>query len=242
LANYTDFGPVAVGVSATAWLWDALEFQFGVPTGVQPYPVNVFIGLFGDSPTGPTARTDYLLLGVDPTFANNNIYGYRTLTGGNGTSSITRSNAVAGSIDGSGWIKLAIQADSLARGSQARFYINDALVGTAYRKPGISLRYFFMGGLNIGGGLTSNYETYWIDDIVIEAIPEITGITVSNAVASVNFISATGDQATNFTLVGSSTINGGYAPATGAAITGTNGSYQATVLTSGALQFYRIQR
>jgi hypothetical protein len=99
-----------------------------------------------------------------------------------------------------------------------------------------------MGGLNIGGGLTSNYETYWIDDIVIEAIPEITGITVSNAVASVNFISATGDQATNFTLVGSSTINGGYAPATGAAITGTNGSYQATVLTSGALQFYRIQR
>ena len=242
LANYTDFGPVAVGVSATAWLWDALEFQFGVPTGVQPYPVNIFIGLFGDSPTGPTARTDYLLLGVDPTFANNNIYGYRTLTGGNGTSSITRSNAVAGSIDGSGWIKLAIQADSLARGGQARFYINDALVGTAHRKPGISLRYFFMGGLNIGGGLTSNYETYWIDDIVIEAIPEITGITVSNAVASVNFISATGDQATNFTLVGSSTINGGYAPATDAAITGTNGSYQATVPTSGALQFYRIQR
>jgi hypothetical protein len=99
-----------------------------------------------------------------------------------------------------------------------------------------------MGGLNVGGGLTSNYETYWIDDIVIEAIPEITGITVSNAVASVNFISATGDQATNFTLVSSSTVNGVYASATGASITGTNGSYQATVPTSGDVRFYRIQR
>ena len=242
LANYTDFGPVAVGVSATAWLWDDLEFKYGVPTGVQPYPVNVFIGLFGDSPTSPTARTDYLLLGVDPTFPNNNIYGYRTLTGGNGTASITRSNAVAGSVDGSGWIKLNIQADSLTKGRQVRFYINDALVGTSYRKPGVSLRYVFMGGLNIGGGLTSNYETWWIDDILIEAIPEITGITVSNAVASMNFISATGDQATNFTLVSSSTINGVYASAPGASITGTNGSYQATVPTGGEVRFYRIQR
>ena len=242
LANYTDFGPVAVGVSATAWLWDDLEFKYGVPTGVQPYPVNVFIGLFGDSPTGPTNRTDYLLLGLDPTFPNNNIYGYRTLTGGNGTSSITRSNAVAGSVDGSGWIKLNIQADSLMKGGQVRFYINDALVGTSYRKPGVSLRYFFMGGLNIGGGLTSNYETWWIDDVVIEATPEITGITDAGGTVTIGFISGTEDQATNFTLVSSSSLDGGFAPAAGATISGTNGAYQATVPTSGAVQFYRIQR
>ena len=242
LANYTDFGAATVGVTATAWLWDDLEFISGVPTGVPPYPVNAFIGFFGDSASGPTANTDYLLLGLDPTFANNNIYGYRSLTGGNGSTSITRSNAVAGSVDHSGWFKLTIQADSLNRGGQVRFYINDAQVGTAFRKPGVSLRYFFMGNLNVGGGLTSNYEFWWFDDVSITAIPEITGITVSGGTVTINFISATGDLASNFTLVSSSTVNGSYTPAAGANITGSGGSYQATVPTSDPVQFYRIQR
>jgi hypothetical protein len=242
LANYTDFGAAAVGVTATAWLWDDLSFISGVPTGVPPYPVNFFIGLYGDSLTGPTANTDYLLLGLDPTFANNNIYGYRSLTGGNGTTSITRSNAVAGSVDGSHWFKLTIQADSLNKGRQVRFYINDVLAGTTYRQPGVRLRYFFMGNLNVGGGLTSNYQFFWFDDVSITATPEITGITVSSGTVTINFISAAGDQASNFTLVSSSTVNGGYTPAAGASITGSGGSYQATVSTSGDIQFYRIQR
>ena len=241
LANYHDFGAAAVAVTATAWLWDDLETISGVPTGVPPYPVNAFIGFFGDSPSGPTANTDYLLLGLDPTFANNNIYGYRSLTGGNGTTSITRSNAVAGA-DASRWIKLTIQADSLTKGGQVRFYINNALVGTASRKPGISLRYFFMGNLNVGGALTSNYEFFWFDDVSIIAIPEITGITVSGGIATISFVSAAGDLASNFTLVQSSTVSGTYSAALGASITGGGGSYQATVPTSGDVQFYRIQR
>ena len=243
LANYTDFGAASVGVTATVWLWDDLDVISGIPTGNPPYPVNIFIGFFGDSPTGPTANTDYLLLGVDPTFANNNIYGYRTLTGGNGASSITRSNAVAGSADSSGWIKLDIQADALDQGGQVRFYINNALVGTSYRQAGVNLRYFFMGNLNVGGGLTSNYEFWWFDDITINAIPEITGITVSGGMVTINFISAASDLASNFTLVSASTVNGIYSPAAGATITGSGGSYQATVATtSDPDQFYRIQR
>ena len=241
LANYTDFGAAAVGVIATVWLWDDLETISGVPTGVPPYPVNAFIGFFGDS-ASPTDNTDYLLLGLDPTFANNNTYGYRSFSGGNSSTSVTRSNAIAGSVDGSHWFKLTLQADSLMKGGQARFYINDALVGTAYRRPGVSLRYFFMGNLNVGGGLTSNYEFFWFDDVSITAIPEITSITVSSGMVTINFISAAGDQALNFTLVSSSTVNGVYSSAAGASITGSGGSYQATVPTSDPSQFYRIQR
>jgi hypothetical protein len=241
LANYHDFGAATVAVTATAWLWDDLDFEYGVPTGVPPYPVNAFIGFFGDS-ASPTDNTDYLLLGLDPTFANNNTYGYRSLSGGNGSTSVTRSNAVAGSVDGSRWFKLTIQVDSLIKGGQARFYINDALVGTAYRKPGISLRYFFMGNLNVGGGLTSNYEFFWFDDVSINAVPEITGITVSSGTVTINFISAASDQASNFTLVSSPTVNGVYSSAPGASITGSGGSYLATVTTSDPVQFYRIQR
>jgi hypothetical protein len=242
LANYTDFGAASVGVTATVWLWDDLDIISGVPTGNPPYPVNIFIGFFGDSPTGPTANTDYLLLGVDPTFTNNNYFGFKTLTGGAATTGISRAAAKAGTADGSGWTKLDIQADSLARGGQVRFYINDALVGTSYREAGINLRYFFMGNLNVGGGLTSNYEFWWFDDVLINAIPEISGLSVANGTATINFISAANDLASNFTLLSSSTVNGGYAAAVGASITGSGGSYQAIVPTSGDTQFYRIQR
>jgi hypothetical protein len=244
LANYHDFGATAVGVTATAWLWDDLEFKYGVPTGVPPYPVNIFVGFFGESPTGPTGNTDYLLLGLDPTFANNNIYGYRSLTGGNGTTSITRSNAVAGSVDGSHWIKLAIKADSLASGGHVGFYINDVLVGTAHRQPGVSLRYFFMGNLNVGGGLTSNYENFWFDDVSIDvAIPQISDITVSSGMVTINFTSSdTSELASAFTLLSSSAVNGVYSSAADASITGSGGSYRATIHTNGDAQFYRIQR
>lgn len=242
LANYTDFGAASVGVTATVWLWDDLDIISGVPTGNPPYPVNIFIGFFGDSSTGPTANTDYLLLGADPTFTNNNYFGFKTLTGGAATTGISRAAAKAGTADGSGWTKLDIQADSVVKGGQVRFYINNALVGTSYREAGINLRYFFMGNLNVGGGLTSNYEFWWFDDVLINAIPEITALSVANDTATINFISAANDVPGNFTLLQSSTVNGTYTAASGATITGADGVYQATVPTSGNAQFYRLQR
>ena len=238
LANFHDFGAAAVAVTATAWLWD----DNSTGTGIPPYPVNLFVGLFGDSAIGPTANTDYLLLGLDPGFTNNNIYGYKSLSGGVGNTSVTRPAAIAGSADGSHWIKLTIQADSLAAGGHVGFYINDLLVGTAYRQPGVSLRYFFMGNLNVGGGLTSNYQFFWFDDVRIVAIPEITGFAVSGGTVTLDFIGAASEQASDFTLVSSATVNGVYSPAAGATITGSGGSYQATVATSGPAQFYRLQR
>ena len=230
LANYHDFGAAAVAVIATAWLF---EDNNAIGTAVQP--LNFYVGLYGDS-ASPTGNTDYLLLGLSPTFADFNTYGYRSRTGGTGNTGVTRTAAIAGSADGSHWIKFTIQADSLTTGGQVRFYINNALVGTASRTPGVSLRYFFM------GSQSKNYEFYWYDDVSINAIPEITGLTVSSGTVTINFISAASDQASNFTLVSSPTVNGVYSSAPGASITGSGGSYLATVTTSDPVQFYRIQR
>jgi len=240
LANYHDFGAAAVAVTATAWLWD----DNSTGTGIPPNPVNIFVGLFGDS-ASPTGNTDYLLLGLDPFFSNNtnnNTYLYKSLSGGFGSTSVTRSNAIAESVDDSHWIKLTIQADSLAAGGHVGFYINDVLVGTTSRQPGVSLRYFFMGNLNVGGGLTSNYQFFWFDDVNIVAIPEITDIAVSGGTVTINFIGASSELASDFTLVSASTVNGVYSPAASAIVTGSGGSYQATVSTSDSGQFYRIQR
>lgn len=230
LANYQDFGAVAVAVTATTWV-----FEDNNHVGTAAQPVNFYIGLYGDS-ASPTNNTDYLLLGLSPSFADYNTYGYHSRTGGNGNTGVTRTAAKAGSADGSGWIKLTIQADSLTRGGQVRFYINDALVGSASRQPSVSLRYFFL------GSQSKNYSTFWYDDVTIMAIPEITGITVSGDTVTINFISAAGDLASNFSLVSSSTVNGVYSSATGASITGSSGFYQATVPVNGDVQFYRIQR
>ena len=235
LANYHDFGAAAVAVTATAWLQDENS-----AIGVYAFPVNFYFGLYGDSASGPTANTDYLLIGLapPPTFADYNTYGYKTKTGGAGNTGVTRSAAIAGSADASGWIKFTIHADSLAAGGNVRFYINDALVGTSSRKPGVSLRYFFM------GTQSKNYEFFWVDDVSIDvAIPQITSIAVSGGMVTINFTSSDASElASAFTLVSSSTVNGAYSAAAGAVITGSGGSYRATVPTSDPAQFYRIQR
>lgn len=237
LANYHDFGAAAVAVTATAWV-----FEDNNQVGSSTYPINFSIGLFGDS-ASPADNTDYLLLGLNPGYADYNTYGYKSLAGGIGNTSVTRAAAKAGSADGSGWIKLTIQADSLSTGGHVGFYINDVLVGTTYRQPGISLRYFFMGTPGIPLQ-TANYEFFWFDDVSIVAIPEITGITVSGETVTINFSGASSDQASDFTLVSSSTVNAGYGTAAGANITGSGGLFQATVPipTGDPAQFYRIQR
>ena len=231
LANYHDFGAAAVAVTATAWV-----FEDNTRDATAAQPVNFYVGLYGDSPSGPTANTDYLLLGLSPTFADYNTYGYRSLTGGTGNTGVTRATALAGSADGSRWIKLAIQADSLAKAGQVRFYINDALVGTSSRQPGVSLRYFFM------GSQSKDYAHFWYDDVTVDAIPEITGVTVVGGMVTISFISAASELASNLTLVSAATVNGDYGPAADAAITGSDGSYQATVPATADTQFYRIRR
>jgi hypothetical protein len=72
--------------------------------------------------------------------------------------------------------------------------------------------------------------------------PDITGISVSGGTVTIKFTGAASDPATAFTLWSSSAVKGIYGSTAGASITGSAGSYTATAPTSGAMQFYRIQR
>jgi hypothetical protein len=72
--------------------------------------------------------------------------------------------------------------------------------------------------------------------------PRITNISVSGANVIINFTSDPADSAAAFTLLSSGTVNGTYSPASGAIITGSSGSYTATVPKSGPMQFYRIRK
>jgi hypothetical protein len=94
------------------------------------------------------------------------------------------------------------------------------------------------------GTQSKNYEFFWVDDVSIDvAIPQITSIAVSGGMVTINFTSSDASElASAFTLVSSSTVNGAYSAAAGAVITGSGGSYRATVPTSDPAQFYRIQR
>lgn len=155
LANYHDFGATAGAVDASMWVWDDNSSQ-----GTASAPVNFYFGLYGDS-ASPTDDTDHLLLGLSPTFPDLNTYGYNSKLTGIGNTGVTRTQAIAGSADSSGWFLLDIQADALSTGGQVRFYINNNLVGTATREPGVDLRYLFM------GSQSKNYEFFWFDDVSI---------------------------------------------------------------------------
>ena len=72
--------------------------------------------------------------------------------------------------------------------------------------------------------------------------PDITSITVTGGTVTIMFSGAATDPSTAFTLLSSATAKTGYGPATGAVISGSAGSYTATVPINGAMQFYRIQR
>jgi hypothetical protein len=71
--------------------------------------------------------------------------------------------------------------------------------------------------------------------------PDVTCISVTGGIVTIKFTGGTSDPASAFTLLGAGVVNGSYSPATGAAITGSAGSYAATVPTNGAVQFYRIK-
>ena len=70
----------------------------------------------------------------------------------------------------------------------------------------------------------------------------ITSLTVAGGTATINFTGSPSDAPSAFTLLSSAAANGTYTTAAGAIITGSGGSFQATVATSGPRQFYRIRK
>jgi hypothetical protein len=75
-----------------------------------------------------------------------------------------------------------------------------------------------------------------------EQPPYITGIDFSAGILTIHFTGASSDPASVFVLLGAPAPQGPYSPAAGAVITGSNGTYQATIPASGTLQFFRIER
>jgi hypothetical protein len=72
--------------------------------------------------------------------------------------------------------------------------------------------------------------------------PHITDIRNSGGSVTIHFTAGASDPSSAFTLFSSGTVGGPYSAAAGATITGSAGSYTATVPASGGTQFYRIKR
>ncbi len=81
-----------------------------------------------------------------------------------------------------------------------------------------------------------------MDITAAPTLPHVTKISISAGTVTIDFTGEASDPASAFTLLSSGAVNGTYAPAAGAAITGSAGIYQATAPVSGDMQFYRIQR
>jgi hypothetical protein len=72
---------------------------------------------------------------------------------------------------------------------------------------------------------------------------QVIGITVATGMVTLVFTASTGDQASDFLVVASSTASGPYANAPGATVRALSpGVFQATVPSSGLLQFYQVLR
>jgi hypothetical protein len=79
--------------------------------------------------------------------------------------------------------------------------------------------------------------------VVVVTPPRITSIAVSGTTVTIKFTGDSADPAGAFKLLSAATPStSAFAQATGAVITGSGGSYQATVPMNGSKQFYRIQR
>jgi hypothetical protein len=153
--GYTDFGATAGRVHAEVWLFE----DFSNPGTDPNQPVTNMLSLYGDSGTNnPNAFTDFLQLGVVPFYpAGSTGYGWRTLQDG-------INNASPATARKQGWTKLEIDAAALADGGQVNFYIDDILVGTGSRAPGVNLRWVRL------GNNSKSYENFWYDDLSV--VPE----------------------------------------------------------------------
>jgi hypothetical protein len=160
--SYADFGTTAGSLRATVYLFEDKNY---VPPYQFPYiKVTNMFSLWGDSGSGPAANTDYLQIGIVPWFpGGGTTYGIRTKY---------NDDHGLGYIDTgverkkSQWMKLTIEADSMASGGQVRYFIDDMQVGASQRS-GSSLRWVML------GGTAYSYENFWYDDVAVvsTAIP-----------------------------------------------------------------------
>jgi hypothetical protein len=143
-----------------------------------------------------------------------------------------------------------------ASGGMKVINATDGTVVTSINQD-VGIYYIGTGWDNVGnvyaGGSTHNWFAFSppganqaitpaVATIKVTAPLAIISINVAGGTATIHFTGDASDLASAFTLLSSGTVSGSYGPASGALITGTAGSYVATVPTVGGMQFYRIQR
>jgi hypothetical protein len=89
---------------------------------------------------------------------------------------------------------------------------------------------------------TNQATTVAVPTVRVIVPPHITGIADSGGTVTIHFTGDPADSASVYTLVSAATPNGSYSPASGALITGSAGTFTATVPAAANEQFYRIRR
>jgi hypothetical protein len=145
-ASYHDFGAQSGTVKVEAYIFEDLT--------TSANPIQGAIQLTGTGSGAPSYGNDYMQLGILQWSGQNAKYAFRTHHGGFVVTSVDRKK---------GWTKLGIEADA-GVGSEVRFYIDDALVGTSLRDA-TDLQYMIL-GVN-----ADNYENFWYDGVNITPEP-----------------------------------------------------------------------
>ena len=170
--GYADFGttPVPNGQFLRA---DVYLFEDFNNNGTNPaQPVTNMLALIGDTGGAVGFGTDYLQVGVVPFWpGGSQTYGFRTRYNDTGALGIINS----GISRKPGWTKLSIEVDPYSTGGAARFFVDDALIGSSYRSGGnggaFGLSQTNLRWVRLGNN-SKTYENFWYDDVSVNLVPE----------------------------------------------------------------------
>jgi hypothetical protein len=165
--SYADFGTTDESIRAEVYVYEEMNVDGNDPSK----PATCMLALFGDADS-PQDLSDYLELGVvayPP--GKSKHYCIRT----------RYDDTVDKHVIDTGvgrkkehWTKLAIEVDSVNKGGEARFYIDDKQVGTSYRagaKNGVGkLEPVKFRWVRLGNS-EKTYENFWYDDVSVRSLP-----------------------------------------------------------------------
>lgn len=140
----------------------------------------------------------------------------------------------------------------IKQGTNVTWYLDNKLIATVPLTNTLGGGNILLNYSDINAGSSSDINAPdmlfgLIDNVRVESLavtrPNITSTRIVGGNVQVDFSGAASDSASAFTLEGTATVAGGYAPEPGANITQLSpGSFRATAPVNGALRFYRIRR
>lgn len=144
-ASFHNFGEQTGSIKAEVYLFEDLT--------TSADPVQAAMTLTPVDIGGDPSFDDFLRIGILQYAGTNAFYSFRTAADGFVTTSVARKN---------GWTKLGIEVDP-GIGSEVRFYIDDALVGTSSRVTDN------LSAITLGQNFSNN-ENFWYDGVNV--VPE----------------------------------------------------------------------